>query len=795
MQTVFLILLLETQTKQIEQIREQIHGLNNVELGIIGDEKEFVNALHHINFDLILANYHLSSQFKKTIKQLLEEKELDIPIQYLLKEPVSEKIKIELLKSGAQGVFLYQEQIKIFHSIFSAFEDKQKKNFDYRLYQELEDRKKLYESLLETIPDVIYRIDENGYFSYVSTSISRFGYIASDLVGKHYSLLFFPEDFEEISRQTVLPRYQGKKTGLDLSPKLFDERRSAPRNTKNLEIKIRTKSAQEAASSWVEIHSSGNYARGSSIKVEKNEKNKAVWVEIASIGQYDKAHHDQFVGTVGIIRDISEQKEGEKKFHLLFSRHASIILIIDPLNRAQIMDANHAALRFYGCSKDELLSKSLFDLIEGDKEDVLNKLESALKGNVDTLQVTQILCDGNKKTVELSTSPVQIKQKNCLFCVVQDISAKKEALDALEESRTYIEEFMSSTSDMIFLGEIKTGNLLYANKAALKNTGYSLEEITRMNHLDLHPQEKHAQYSRFFSDFARKGDFHPHEILLLTKGGEVILCEISGGTFVQQKRKIAFVVFRDIRERKAIEQRLKEQRDALRKSNYQLEQFAYAASHDLREPLRMVQSFLGILKDQYQDNLDETAHEYIHYAQEGAKRMDSLIADLLSFSRLTYQDAVRQEVNLAVVIKHALENLKVLLEESGAVISLPPLEYKLEGDPSRLMRLFQNLIENAVKFCDKAHAQIEIQVEDAKEEWVVHVKDNGIGIGPEFFGRIFKIFQRLHPRHVYQGTGIGLAVCQKIVEQHGGKIWVDSQLGQGSTFSFTLKKSHAGAPD
>jgi PAS domain S-box-containing protein len=615
------------------------------------------------------------------------------------------------------------------------------------------------------------------------------------LVGKHYSLLFLPEDFVEVSRQSVLPRFQGKKTGLDLSPKLFDERRSAPRNTKNLEVKIRTKSTQESTSSWVEIHSSGNYARGNSIKVEKNRDNKAVWVEIASIGQYDKSHQDQFVGTVGIIRDISEKKEGEKKFHLLFSRHASIILIIDPLNRAQILDANQAALRFYGCSKEELLSKSLFDLIEGNKEEVLTRLENALKGNVDALQISQVLCDGTKKSVELSTSPVQIKQKNCLFCVIQDISGKKEALDALEESRTYIEEFMQSTPDMIFLGDIKTGNLLYANSAALSNTGYSLEEITCMNHLDLHPKEKHAQYSRFFSDFGKKGEFHPHEILLLTKKKEVILCEISGGTFTQQKRKIAFVVFRDIRERKAIEQRMKEQRDALRKSNYQLEQFAYAASHDLREPLRMVQSFLGILKDQYQDNLDETAHEYIHYAQEGAKRMDLLIAELLNFSRLSYQDAVLQEISLETVVKHALENLKVLLDESGAVIALPFLEYKLEGDPSRLMRLFQNLVENAVKFCDKAHAQIEILVENKDEELTVHIKDNGIGIGPEFFGRIFKIFQRLHPRHVYKGTGIGLAVCQKIVEQHGGKIWVDSQLGQGSTFSFTLKKKHAAAQD
>lgn len=223
----------------------------------------------------------------------------------------------------------------------------------------------------------------------------------------------------------------------------------------------------------------------------------------------------------------------------------------------------------------------------------------------------------------------------------------------------------------------------------------------------------------------------------------------------------------------------------LKRSNAELEQFAYVASHDLQEPLRMVASFTQLLQQRYKDKLDADAHEFIAYAVEGANRMQRLINDLLSYSRIHTRGKPFEAVDCEEILGEARANLQLAIEKSGALVTNEPLPVVM-GEASQLMRLLQNLIDNAIKFAGDEAPRIHIAAEQKETEWLFSVRDNGIGVDPQYHERIFVIFQRLHGREEYPGTGIGLAICRRIVERHGGRIWVESELGKGSTFYFTV---------
>jgi PAS domain S-box-containing protein len=247
-------------------------------------------------------------------------------------------------------------------------------------------------------------------------------------------------------------------------------------------------------------------------------------------------------------------------------------------------------------------------------------------------------------------------------------------------------------------------------------------------------------------------------------------------------------IAQDITERKRLLEAIELHAEKLARSNAELERFAYVASHDLQEPLRMVASFTQLLAKRYSGQLDETADRYINFAVDGAKRMQQLIVDLLAYSRVNSRELNLQPTDCEAVVGTALENLSAAIEESGAVVERDPLPV-LMADAAQLGQLFQNLIGNAIKFRGQAPPRIHIAATDNGPDWLFSVQDNGIGIDPRHSDRIFQIFQRLHTRAEYPGTGIGLAVCKKVVERHGGKIWVESEPGMGSVFRFTVPKS------
>ena len=245
------------------------------------------------------------------------------------------------------------------------------------------------------------------------------------------------------------------------------------------------------------------------------------------------------------------------------------------------------------------------------------------------------------------------------------------------------------------------------------------------------------------------------------------------------------IYFRDITERKEREQRLEELVTKLEESNERLEQFAYAASHDLQEPLRMVSSYLQLIDQRYSDELDEDGEEFIEYAVDGAERMRDMIEGLLEYSRVETQGDPFEPTDLEVVVADVLDDLQFQIEESDAEITTESLP-RVDGDAHQLRQVFQNLLNNAIEYSGEEPPQVHVAAERDRDEWVISVSDEGIGIDADDPNRIFEVFQRLHSQEEHAGTGIGLALCRRIVERHGGDIQVDSVPGEGATFSFTL---------
>lgn len=271
--------------------------------------------------------------------------------------------------------------------------------------------------------------------------------------------------------------------------------------------------------------------------------------------------------------------------------------------------------------------------------------------------------------------------------------------------------------------------------------------------------------------------------------GELFWCRTNGATFEHNSTRGGTIwLLEDITERRESERRLEELLGDLERSNAELQQFAYVASHDLQEPLRMVSSYMTLLKRRHGEHLADDAKEYIAYAVDGANRMQGLINDLLQYSRVGTQGKPLEPRDANVAVQTALENLSVAINDVAAEVSVAPMP-RVMADEGQLVRLFQNLIGNALKYHkpDQPPRITVTAVPDGRDTWRFSIADNGIGIEPKYFDRVFMIFQRLHARDEYSGTGIGLAICKKIVERHGGRIWLESEPGKGTTVYFTLR--------
>jgi PAS domain S-box-containing protein len=326
------------------------------------------------------------------------------------------------------------------------------------------------------------------------------------------------------------------------------------------------------------------------------------------------------------------------------------------------------------------------------------------------------------------------------------------------------------------------GAVVLVNRETERMFGYTRQELIGQPIERLVPrrfQPGHAGVrENFFRNPQRRAMGAGRDLFGIHKNGTEIPVEIGLNPIETDEGVLVLASVVDIGPRKKAE-------EELHRSNEELQRFAYVASHDLQEPLRTVASYVQLLARRYRDALDSDAADFIDFAVAGVTRMQKLIEDLLAFSRVGTHGAALVETDAEVTFQAALDNLHAALRDANAVITHDPLPIVL-ADPSQFEQLLTNLLGNALKFTADRPTAVHIGVTRDGRHWTFVVRDNGIGIDPQYFERIFVIFQRLHGRDEYQGTGVGLAICKKIVERHGGRLWVDSVPGEGASFSFTL---------
>lgn len=353
----------------------------------------------------------------------------------------------------------------------------------------------------------------------------------------------------------------------------------------------------------------------------------------------------------------------------------------------------------------------------------------------------------------------------------------------LHESEEKYRDLVEDLPDVVFAVD-ENGALTYLSPAVESLTGYSASELMGRTFAEfLHPEDLPGALENFLRTLS--GQAIVDELRFFTKSGEMRWLRNSNKPIFLKDRVVGVRgVFSDITERKGAEEALRQTMTDLERSNAELERFAYVASHDLQEPLRMVSSYTQLLEKRYKDKLDSDAHEFIDYAVGGAKRMQNLINDLLAYSRVGTRGKPFEPTDCETVLDATLANLDVAIRSSKAKVTHDPLPTVM-ADEGQLVQVFQNLISNAIKFHGKKPPRVHISAEQKDSDWVFSVKDNGIGIDPQYFDRIFIVFQRLH-REEYSGTGIGLAVASRVVHRHGGRMWIESQPGKGSTLYFTI---------
>jgi len=397
------------------------------------------------------------------------------------------------------------------------------------------------------------------------------------------------------------------------------------------------------------------------------------------------------------------------------------------------------------------------------------------------------VCDSNGKVIGICVS-------------VNDITERKKAEDKISESEEIFRRLFNESADPILL--LDDTGFTDCNHSAVSILGYSSsQEVLNKKPWDISPEKQpdgrlSTEKAEAMIAKALQQGYNKFEWVHTKSDGTEFPVEVMLTPIKLKGKQSFYTLWRDIAERKKSELLLKHLNDNLEKkaaeleiSNTELEHFAYVASHDLQEPLRMVISFMNLLEKRMDGQLDETNKQYIHFAVDGAKRMKTLIQDLLLYSRV----GINKENFTATDLNEVMQYVNHLLEEdikkNRAVITVKPMPV-ISVNKTLISQLFVNLVSNASKYHGDKEPEIEVAYAEEPGNWIFYVKDNGIGIDPKFFDKIFIIFQRLHNKSEYSGTGIGLAICKKIVEIHKGKIWVESESGKGSTFYFSIPKQN-----
>lgn len=455
-----------------------------------------------------------------------------------------------------------------------------------------------------------------------------------------------------------------------------------------------------------------------------------------------------------------------------------------------IVLVNDQTERLFGYARDELVGAPVELLIperlhgphvEHRREYLGDPKRRPMGANLELLARRS---DGTELPVEISLSPVTIDGETLVISIIRDVTERRRTEQELRRWAEYFERSGQGLAIIAADGQHRA----VVNPAYASMHGYTVEELMGSAVGSLTPSE-HAEAMR---EHVIRVDAEGHdtfETVHRRKDGSTfsIMLDVTAIKNAAGQLLYRIIHAQDITDRIRTQEDLRRTAEELAQSNAELQQFAYVASHDLQEPLRMVASYTQLLARRYRDKLDAEADEFIGYAVEGATRMQGLINDLLTYSRVGTRGGAPTPTDLAEVLRQVMIDLRPAIQELGAEISYDPLP-TLTADPTQLRQLLQNLISNALKFHGQDSPRIHVGATERPRAWELSVRDNGIGIDPRHMERIFVIFQRLHTREEYPGTGIGLAICKKIVERHGGRIWVESNPGAGTTFFFTIPK-------
>jgi PAS domain S-box-containing protein len=529
------------------------------------------------------------------------------------------------------------------------------------------------------------------------------------------------------------------------------------------------------------------------------------------------------IGVFAAARDITERKEIEAGLEKTRQELAVIKIAADEVSEfaesiintvreplialdqdLRVVKVSRSFYDLFKVEPAETMGQLIYDL--GNKQWDIPRLRELLetilpqKTTFDNYEVEHDFATIGKRTMLLNARQIQrvLGKERIILLAIEDITERKRAEVALRETQVILQAAMDQSPAGIAIADAPDGKLRYVNDAGLNIRGGDRQSIVNgvgidnyvaswklfdLNGKPLQSDEVPLARAVMF------GETNSREFIIRRKEGEERIVLGNAAPIKDESGKVVagIVVFSDITERKLAEEALEKAMADLERSNKDLEQFASIASHDLQEPLRMVASYTQLLAERYEGQLDEKARKYIAYAVEGAIRMQRLVNDLLTYSRVSTRGNPIETADSHSILGEAIRNLAPAIEESKAIVTNEELPM-VRADAMQLVQVFQNLLANAIKFRGGNFPHIHVSARDEGREWVFSVRDNGIGIERQYADRIFVIFQRLHTRQEYPGTGIGLAVCKRIVERHGGRIWFESEPGKGSTFLFTVPK-------
>jgi PAS domain S-box-containing protein len=626
-----------------------------------------------------------------------------------------------------------------------------------RAGQALHESEERFRLLVEGVRDyAIYMLDPDGLIvSWNSGAEVIKGYKADEVLGRHFSI-FYPEELVG-----------------DHSPKH--------------EIEIAEADGRFETEGW-----------------RKRKDGSLFWASVVITTL--RAEDGSLRGFVKVTRDISERKrideelrQSEERFRATFDAAAAGMAIVAPDGRFALV--NRSLCEIVGYTNEELLATTFQKITHPEDLDTdLGLLQHLTAGDIPDyrLEKRYLHKSGHEVWIMLSASVVRDSFGAPLHFValIEDITPRKRAEDALRRQSELMMAVLDQMSDGVVVAN-EAGRFLLFNPAA--------EKILGAGALNASPSEWSDRYHLFLADAVTP---FPAERIPLARailgesidGVEMFVREPGrpeGGAWIsvnarplvdsERIHRGGVAVFRDITERKKGEQELARRADELARSNAELEHFAYVASHDLQEPLRTVSGFTQLLARRYRGALDEKADQFIDFAVDGCNRMRQLIEDLLEYSRVNTRGRPFLTTDCEAILDRALANLKVTIEETGTAITHDRLP-TISGDATQIGQLFQNLIANAIKFRSRHSPEVQISAAKSATEWTFSVTDNGIGIEPRYAEKVFVLFQRLHTRDVYPGTGIGLALCKKIVERHRGRIWFEPNPTGGTRFCFTIPR-------